>query len=150
MVCKIKDISPAKNVDDAYYSRRKYFPQIIILHFISFVLYNDNMIPTLQLSVWCGISTFLALHFWSCIRKVEILIRKVEINTYPFCTWKIEIVLVFRFFCFFVVINLYYEISIISMSKTALNSLRQVKYFNYVGGCRGRDRMEIAFNYLCN
>jgi len=28
-------------------------------------------------------------------------------------------------FCFFVVINLYYEISIISMSKTALNSLRQ-------------------------
>ena len=36
------------------------------------------------------------------------------------------------------------------MSKTALNSLRQVKYFNYVGGCRGRDRMEIAFNYLCN
>ena len=100
MVCKIKDISPAKNVDDAYYSRRKYFPQIIMLHFISFVLYIDNMIPTLQLSVWGGISTFLALHFWSCIRKVEILIRKVEINTYPFCTWKIEIVLVFRFFAF--------------------------------------------------
>jgi hypothetical protein len=76
------------------------FPKLSCFNFISFVLYIDNMIPTLQLSVWCGISTFLALHFWSCIRKVEILIRKVEINTYPFCTWKIEIVLVFRFFAF--------------------------------------------------